>query len=94
MTLVCNSSHGEFEIDGDSGEVLSCTVYDPDTHDDEPGVNFRSITRFDVDEWRRTYGRPLPDEVDILDVGFWYHDDPKHGEGYEPPVHSWRRERA
>lgn len=46
------------------------------------------ITRFDVEEWARTYlTEQIADQtIDILDLGYW------HGDEYEPPAEEWRRE--
>lgn len=75
-----SSSHGQFVIDC-SGRILQV--------DDESG-ELPNVTRFDVAEWEKYWGRKLDDSLDILDLGYWYDD--KGTERYEEPAHDWRLE--
>jgi hypothetical protein len=62
----------------------------------ETGVNIGGtrygthvIARFDLEEFKAAHGNALPAEIDIIDVGYWYHlptDGPMHWPLYEPPV--------
>ena len=75
MSHTIISSHGHFQID-ENGEVLS--------HEVSPSWDAPIPISFDVDEFRRTYGR-LDGAIDILDIGYTMPD----GE-YEPPEPDFR----
>lgn len=74
-TFMVLSNHGEIEVD-ELGRITNVQRWD----------DSESIPRsFNVEEWRKHYGRQhLPDVLDILDLGFWYDD------GYQEPEHEWR----
>jgi hypothetical protein len=79
------SSQGKVFFDAHTGWVTHIEEY-------PWGEGLPKITRLDVNEWRDYHGyslERLPDEdLDILDVGFWY--ETSDGESYEPPAHDWR----
>ncbi|MGV1762781.1 hypothetical protein [Rhizobium rhizogenes] len=53
------------------------------------------ITRFDLEEFKGAYGTPLPERIDIIDLGYWYrhHGAPADTEeAYEPPVWHMRQQ--
>jgi len=84
------SSHGQLTMDANGG-VLHRRL---DNHDPEGGGHLAAILRFDIGEWLRRWGEPLPMSFDILDLGYWY-ADPKAGEcAYEPADAKWRAEIA
>jgi hypothetical protein len=64
------SSHGEWEVDSQTGLVLSCERYD---EDDVSSRWVERVMQFDLDEFRARY----PDAdfedsgIDILDIGSW-----------------------
>jgi len=65
-----------------------------DNDDADGGKHLRSITRFDLVEWRNQWGNSETDRIDILDLGYW-HTDPKTNEiAFEPPDANWRSEIA
>lgn len=47
---------------------------------------YENIKRIDVEEWYSHYGEEMPDDLDILDVGFYTHDG-----HYEPPMSDFRK---
>ena len=56
-----------------------------------------TITRFDLDEWKLAWGDPLPEVIDIIDIGYWYVPlgSPEGTvEAYEPPVWHQRGQAA
>lgn len=86
MTFITMSSYGEITCDLETGEVVSCLIYDGVT-EEEANNSVADVTKVDVAEWQTYYGKVLTDgdEVDILDVGFY------HGDGeYEKPDYTWR----
>lgn len=84
------SSHGQLTIDA-AGNVVNRSL---DNTDSDGGTHLAAIIRFDLREWRRHWGSPLPERFDILDLGYWY-ADPKTGmSAYEPPDAKWRAEIA
>jgi hypothetical protein len=78
--MLVQSSHGRLRID-DEGRPVHLWI---DTDDLASANVLASIRRFDLDEFRRTYGR-LDDEFDVLDLGYWH-----GGDCYEPPAYEWR----
>lgn len=77
--LTVHSSYGDLSIDANTGEVLTLVP------DGDP-ENLGEIACFDLDEWRKFYGREdLDEEFDILDLGYWL-----KGGTYEPPEPTWR----
>lgn len=73
MLVQVNSSNGTLVANAESGDVVRADFDGPE------------ILRFDFDEWRKHYRRGLPDELDILDVGYWYRG------GYQPPELHYRQ---
>lgn len=73
MLIQINSSNGTLVANAESGDVVRADFDGPE------------ILRFDFDEWRRRYQCNLPDELDILDVGYWYKG------GYQPPEEDFRQ---
>ncbi len=84
------SSHGELTIDA-AGNVVN---RDLDNSDSDGGGHLATITRFDLGEWRRHWGCPLPESFDILDLGYWYADPATGMTAYEPPDAQWRADIA
>lgn len=77
---IVRSSNGDIEID-DNGEIL-----------DDPEDSAGGIIRFDLDEYKRTYGELDPSgEYDILDLGYWYNQSGKELK-YEGPDLTFRSE--
>lgn len=76
---IITSSHGEFEIDK-SGLVLKRNL-----DDCEECPEYLTISKFDMDEWKRYWNLPAQDSYDILDLGYWYGDNK-----YEEPHIDWR----
>jgi hypothetical protein len=70
------SSHGTLTVDPADGRVLS-----RDLDDDL----LERVIRFDLEEWKHYWGDPVPDNLDILDIGYWLDDGT-----YEPPEMEWR----
>ncbi len=84
------SSHGELTIDAE-GHVIQRRL---DNDDADGGGHLKSITRFDLPEWQRHWGRPTPATFDILDLGYWYVDSETHETIFAPPDAKWRSEIA
>ena len=90
VRFTIRSSHGELTVDA-LGYVAECRAENDDT---DGGKHLKSITRFDLEEWRERWGSPETGRIDILDLGYWY-TDPKTGEsGFAPPDAKWRSEIA
>jgi hypothetical protein len=74
------NSHGDLAIDAE-GRVLEFK------RDENGGLDLSFIDRFDTVEWLLFWLRDgLPDEIDVLDLGYWDKDGV-----YEPPDMKWRR---
>jgi|GEM_PF-4356587 len=84
------SSHGELAID-DAGYVTQCKA---DNTEATGGQHLESITRFDLVEWRKHWGNPETDIIDILDLGYWYGVPETCTIAFEPPDAQWRSEIA
>ncbi|MBY5849809.1 hypothetical protein HFN51_04455 [Rhizobium leguminosarum] len=54
------------------------------------------IERFDLPEFIEAHGFPLPETIDIIDLGYWYvpFDNPLSAPLYEPPVWHTRDQEA
>ncbi len=65
-TIQVNSSRGTFTIDAATGGVISRKL------DDEASIECQRIYQFDLKEWRGQWGIDLPDDLDLLDLGYWY----------------------
>lgn len=52
--------------------------------------HFRYITRVDLAEWTKHWGTPAPQELDILDVAYWYKKSDAEPEVYKPADPTWR----
>jgi hypothetical protein len=54
------------------------------------------ILKFDLAEFIEAHGFPLPAEIDIIKLGYWYtpHDSPFDEPLYEPPVWHTREQEA
>lgn len=72
------SSNGNFAID-EHGDILDRVLY--------VGGELPPITRFDVEEYRATYGK-LDESIDILDIGYWYGPN----DTYEPADPDFRKQ--
>lgn len=85
--MLVHSSNGELLIDKETGKVIDFTQAEG-----EAGI--ADIHTFDIEEWKRRYSNEeLPDDIDILDLGYWYGEfAPERGKisTYEPPVEEWR----
>jgi hypothetical protein len=77
--MIVHSSHGDFTIN-ENGEVIDLKL-DTDCPDTER--HFKSITKFDLNEYKEYYGQ-LESEYDILDLGYWHTK-------YEKPDLDWRK---
>jgi hypothetical protein len=84
------SSHGELTLDGE-GYITHCRV---DNDDADGGRHLKSITRFDLVEWRKHWGNPEASHIDILDLGYWYTDPKTHETAFALPDANWRAEIA
>src|SRR5580700_5432696 len=84
------SSHGELSIEA-IGLVTQCRA---DNDDADGGRHLKPITRFDVEEWRKYWGDPATDRIDILDLGYWYADPEANEVAFAPPDAQWRPEIA
>jgi hypothetical protein len=84
------SSHGQLIADAE-GTVLG---RDLDNYDPDGGGHLAQITRFDLAEWRKHWGRPDANSIDILDLGYWYTEPTTGRELYAPPDAKWRSEIA
>lgn len=84
------SSHGQLTMDA-AGNVVN---RDLDNADSDGGGHLATITRFDLGEWRRHSGSPLPESLDILDLGYWYAHPETGMPAYEPPDAKWRADIA
>jgi len=84
------SSHGELTIDAE-GYVIERRL---DNEDADGGGHLKSITRFDLPEWRSHWGQPTPATLDILDLGYWYVDSETNETIFLPPDAKWRAEIA
>lgn len=78
MMATIISSNGRITIDK-AGNIIKASL------ESDGGCN---IVRFDMGEYRRTYGPDTPSYIDILDIGYWY----RRGElvCYEPASDDWR----
>jgi hypothetical protein len=83
------SSHGQLTIDA-AGNVVNRNIDNAESD----GGHLAAITRFDLGEWKRHWGSPLPESFDILDLGYWYADPGTAMTAYEPPVAEWRKDIA
>jgi hypothetical protein len=85
-----SSTHGKLTVNAD-GHVIECRA---GNEEPDGGGHLKSITRFDLAEWRRHWRKPMPLTLDILDLGYWYTDlDTKHA-AFAPPDEKWRSEIA
>jgi hypothetical protein len=87
---IVGSSHGEFTIDI-GGYVVERRL---DNDDADGGRHLKSITRFDLAEWREYWGDPELDHIDILGLGYWYTNPKTDESAFEPPDAKWRSEIA
>lgn len=86
MTTTVYGSHGTIDIDPETGDVIEVRLGkgpDIDTH-------YTQILQFDLAEWHQRYpDEALPDNLDILDLGYWYTNHKQRM--YEPPDEEARR---
>lgn len=82
-TIAIHSSQGDIVCSKRDGHVVKIH---PDGDADKV---FTRIFQFDTKEWLAQWGGYLPDDMDILDVGYWYTklDATVH---YEGPENEWR----
>ena len=82
--MIVHSSHGDITID-DEGKPTEFNI-----NTDEPGAedDLRSISKFDLPEYEKTYGKREA-SYDILDLGYWY--GPPETQRYEPPAEDFRK---
>lgn len=83
-TLIVTSSNGTLEVNKVTGKILHRDIT-------EPGNGLEEITQFDLGEWVKEYEKEVPDELDILDLGYWYRVPEEFDERYEFPVEDWRQ---
>lgn len=79
-TLQVYGSHGDLTVSVTSGRVVA---YEP-IGDGE----YSHIAFFNIAEWRQAYPGEIPEQIDILDIGYWTEE----GE-YAPAVEDWRKDR-
>lgn len=87
--LVCNRN-GHLLINS-QGQVIS--IYIDDGGDDFTG-HFRHITRVDLYEWRMHWKEEPPNELDILDLAYWFRNTAQEKEIYCTADQNWRAEVA
>ena len=96
-TFTISGSHGQVEVDAETGKVIRKLVWCDGTIDGSRGGNceehdcdYAAFT-YDVNEWRQKFpGLTLEgNDLDILDIGYTYSDGL-----YEAPAQDWRDERA
>lgn len=83
-TSTAHSSHGAITFKSKSGFVTS---YQRNNVSDPESLFLAQIIRFDTAEYTRFYNRPLPPDIDILDLGYWSANG-----SYEEPAANWRNE--
>lgn len=84
------SSHGTITITKSGSPFYPAELLEPDSED---GKHLVSVTRFNVDEWKKYWGKMnLDAQLDILDLGYWYVQDGV--EKYEEPNMTWRKDCA
>lgn len=66
--FIVRGSYGELLVDIETGNVVA---YFPDEGTD-PSEGYGNIYRFDVPRYKTQNG--TPDELDILDIGYWNND--------------------
>jgi hypothetical protein len=66
------SSHGEIDIDNESGIALARRI--------DGDLSLVDILRFDVERWKRDFPGETLVEEDIVCIGYWTYA------AYEPPV--------
>jgi len=81
MIITAHSSHGSITFGSETGLTLESNLCGCD---DCPQVE-----RFNIEEYCTHYGKGVPQDVDILDLGYWGKD----GE-YVEPAHDWRKDVA
>lgn len=86
QVIMVKSSHGSLKCNS-SGAVIN--QY-PNCDTPKDYEHFMSITYFDFPEWQMYWRQPLPESIDILDLGYWYEKDKR----YEPADPDWRNEIA
>jgi len=95
---IVRSSNGDFLIYPDGRVKLwqPDPGLDPSKPEDKETLDhYGRILRFNTVEYLQTYDEEIPDEFDILDLGFWYdklNDNGKLERNYEPPEYGWRKE--
>jgi hypothetical protein len=80
-TIAITGSWGTLHVCPTTGKVVSRH----DLYPNDP-QGYRTIIKFDVAEWRRTYPGTQLQGGDILDFGYWTEDG-----HYEEPAYDWRR---
>lgn len=82
------SSNGEINAHKENGQVISIIVHEGGDK------SFADIKKLNIEEYL-TYKalKEMPDTVDILDLGYWYENNPNAELKYEEPAHDWRKER-
>lgn len=81
QTINVFSSNGSLTVSKETGEVIEC-------FQDKDATPINDIARFDLEEFRRAYpNEAIPDNIDILDLGFWTITG-----AYEGPETEWRAE--
>lgn len=81
--LTVISSNGTLEVNKITGKILSRDMTELDN-------GLEEITQFDLREWVKEYKKEVPDELDILDLGYWYRVPEEFDERYEFPAEDWR----
>jgi hypothetical protein len=79
------SSWGQITASRVSGEIISFNLT---CEDDGESRGLEDISRFDIDEWKRTYPtEEVASHIDKLDLGYWMNDG-----SYCSPEFSWRKQ--
>ncbi len=73
--MIVSGSHGAIVVDWNTGDVQAYNCTDMYIH----------IVKFDVNAYRKEHGDTEPNQIDILDIGYWNRDG-----GYEERVKDWR----
>lgn len=68
MNITAHSSNGSVTFDADTGEIVRIKEYEGSEGE------LSSIKLVNVHSLRQVYGNSMPENVDILECGFWNSD--------------------
>jgi len=69
--FVVGGTHGKLTVNAANGNVVAYAC----------SIHYANISRFDVLRYKKEFGEAIPDEVDIVDIGYWMDSG-----SYEPPI--------